>query len=822
MKTGKRILAIFLSLLMVVLLIPFASAEDGEMITGQCGESIFWSLNDQGKLSIFGNGKMQPEMIEFHESEEDGGGTYYEPSYEWFQYRNKVKKIEIENGITDIGLNAFEYFRNLTDVSIPNSVKEIKNYAFYCCKSLLQISIPDGVEMIGYNVFGRCDSLETVSIGSGLSQMGDAFAECYSLHSFYVSPNNTSYCSDDGVIYNKDKTGFVQFPLAKTELTIPNTVEYIGWRAFQNCTKLSEVTIPDSVTEIAPYAFYGCSGLNSITIPNSVTKVGWDAFSCCSALRTVVIGSGVAEIGEMAFSYCESLKAIDVVANNATYCSVDGVLYDKARTILIQIPLAKTRVFVADGTITIAERASESLDGESKLESVVISDTVEQIGDFAFRGCRNLESVTIGNGLVSIGKEAFSECNMTSIAIPKSIINIYRGAFLGCSSLSDVYYAGTEEEWNGIAIDSLNESLMRAMIHFGYSNIYNLGEETYSFENFIDNDSYGHCFGMSSTSSMYYLGLLNLSTLGGNADQTLNSFVLTDAVRAPICHYQAIQGSYSRSATVAGGSYYLSRDYNIESDWNAVVNYVKDHNYDGKGNLQIGFRKADQGGHAINFLRYESVDGQERIYAYDNNFPTIETYFYRDSSGRVWQAPYSTFGGAIDCIALRDVSYYYSLAEQFDATHVIYAAENSISIDNAEVSPMECDLEDGEYFMYEIPPTCTQVEIVPRKDDAAFTYMDHTYQFGQVNNDTYGVITLSKSDEGTPADASGFTIHNAPEATHTHTDADNDGYCDTCDEMMEGGSHCPKCGKIHNGNFFDKLTGFFHKIIYRLTHLFKR
>ncbi len=109
---------------------------------------------------------------------------------------------------------------------------------------------------------------------------------------------------------------------------------------------------------------------------------------------------------------------------------------------------------------------------------------------------------------------------------------------------------------------------------------------------------------------------------------------------------------------MAGGSTYLHQAPDIASDWLAVVNYVKNNAYDGTGLLQIGIRNAS-GGHAINFLRYENVGGQDRIYAYDNNFPSQEVYLYRDSQGRVCEAPQQTFQNAITCIALRDIRTYF-------------------------------------------------------------------------------------------------------------------------------------------------------------------
>ena len=176
---------------------------------------------------------------------------------------------------------------------------------------------------------------------------------------------------------------------------------------------------------------------------------------------------------------------------------------------------------------------------------------------------------------------------------------------------------------------------------------------------------------------------------------------------------------------------------------------MRNHNYDGTGVLQIGFRKKDQGGHAINFLRYENVNGQDRIYAYDNNFPTQETYFYRDSSGYVRQTPVQTFSGAIDCIALRDCRIYFNSVGDFDPTHVLYMAKDAASVEGEyPYSYMEAGFSDEEYVMYEIPANVDQVIIIPKRNNATFIYMDAEYSFGKITDETRGMLKLASESEG--------------------------------------------------------------------------
>lgn len=292
-------------------------------------------------------------------------------------------------------------------------------------------------------------------------------------------------------------------------------------------------------------------------------------------------------------------------------------------------------------------------------------------------------------------------------------------------------------------------------------NVYNLGEETYSFNNFGDNDSAGgHCFGMSVTSSGYYTGELDVSEIGLSSSKQLYTVGLSADVKEPICHYQAIQGTVRNNAIVAGGKPFRTPYENIESDWTEVVNYVKNHNYDNKGTLQVINWVNAEGGHAMNFLYYSNVNGQDRIYVYDNNFPNTETYFYKDSSGKIRQAPKSTFDNALNSIGLLDVKKYLESTDNFDFTHVIYAYEGEISIEGVEGYPMLGTEGEQIKYLYEIPANLNQVKIIPQVDNAEFSYLDEEYSFGKVDDATVGVFTLASLDGDTDAQSPGLTIEN--------------------------------------------------------------
>ena len=213
--------------------------------------------------------------------------------------------------------NAFSYNTNLTSVTIPSSVTTIWGGAFADCHALTSVTIPSSVTSIGEGAFTYCTQLPSVTIGSGVTSIGDdAFSGCYVL----------------------------------TSVTIPNSVITIGDYAFDEC-HLTSVTIPSSVTSIGESAFGGCQ-LTSVTIPSSVTSIGQQAFAGCP-LTSVTIPSSVTSIGESAFEGCDNLTSINVDTNNPIYTSVDGVLYNKNVSVLIQCPEAKAGSLVIPNSVVV-------------------------------------------------------------------------------------------------------------------------------------------------------------------------------------------------------------------------------------------------------------------------------------------------------------------------------------------------------------------------------------------------------------------------------------------------------------------------------------
>ncbi len=366
--------------------------------------------------------------------------------------------VTIPSTVISIGYRAF-YNSEITELIISDGVKEIGDYAFWATK-ITELSIPDSVVSIGAHAFQQCTSLTRVSIGAGVESIGDyAFHWCGNISDgITVSEDNSCYASLDGVLFNKSMTELILYAGETTEnYTVPDGVEKIASYAFYCNDDFSSIEFPDSLLEIGEYAFYKCSSLTKIHFSEQLEIIGEDAFAYCDAitelvlpdslvtieslafykceaLETVSVGSGLAVIaGSNPFSGDSSLKEISVSEDNSWFYTEDGVLFDKNKT-LICYPVAKsgTSYTVPDGTTAIGAWAFGSVvTSYSKLESVVIPDSVVNIGDAAFCSCINLTNVDFGEGVKYIDYWAFNGTSLASIDLPDSLTGIGERAFLG-------------------------------------------------------------------------------------------------------------------------------------------------------------------------------------------------------------------------------------------------------------------------------------------------------------------------------------------------------------------------------------------------------
>ena len=339
--------------------------------------------------------------------------------YGTFRLCENLKNIKIPDSVTEINERAFEQCKNLTDITIPNNVTTIGDYAFFNCENLINVIMPNNLKEIGEGAFGGCTSLIDIAIPGSVTTIG-IYAFSYTKWLENQKSKKTLIIVNGILIDAESATG---------DVTIPNNVTCIGGGAFSNCTTLTSITIPNSVTKIGDFAFNSCTSLTDIKIPNSVTEIGRFAFYNCTDLRNFIVDD-----------------------DNQDFSSIDGVLYNKDKTTLIQYPCGNTRTdyIVPD---SVKEIGHSAFKGCTNILSITIPDNVETIGGgsgigsggggfFAggvFSDCTNLTSVTLPSNLKAISTSLFSNCSkLKNIIIPDKVTYIGSDAFAYCSSLESI------------------------------------------------------------------------------------------------------------------------------------------------------------------------------------------------------------------------------------------------------------------------------------------------------------------------------------------------------------------------------------------------
>jgi hypothetical protein len=230
-----------------------------------------------------------------------------------FEYKGKETTVNIPARIQNLPVSEF-YFKNnyiITSVIIPSGITKIPENAFERCYNLTSVTIPNSVIIIGDFAFSYCESLKSIIIPSSVTSIGaTAFSNCESLTAISVDDGNTTYISQDGILYNKNKTILVKYPEGKKEFTfaIPDSVTTIADYALV-LAPLSSVNIPDSITNIGRFAFSDSESLTNVTLGKSVTIIG-DAAFACSSLSSITIPNSVIYIGGGAFYWCDKLTSV--------------------------------------------------------------------------------------------------------------------------------------------------------------------------------------------------------------------------------------------------------------------------------------------------------------------------------------------------------------------------------------------------------------------------------------------------------------------------------------------------------------------------------
>ena len=461
------------------------TAEAAEVSSGQCGDSVTWTLDDQGTLTISGTGKMYDYTYTW---EAGKGGTIDTP---WFGLREQIRKVVVGKGVTYIGTEAFAGLYNLTSVSLPAGLEGLGNSVFCGCEKLTSVTIPDGVRYAGGNLFLGCHSLKTVSLPDSLQGLGGCtFMECTSL----------------------------------TTVTLPRRLNQVTWHMFYGCTALTTVTLPGGIQEISEGAFSGCKALSTVHFGGS--KAGWQAvtvrsdnealkrakvdYAAAAMLPAPKLTGSVNRYGELTLNWT-AVKGSDSYQifraekfrNSWLYYRCDWVGGSQTSLVPSQHEAGETYIYKiramanndtagicsneytftynptgpgaassgsgkcgdnakwtldTSGTLTISgtgamydydfigERnpAPWCADGlNNRVRTVVVKKGITELGYNAFAECPQLEKVTLPSGLKRIGSCAFIGCySLPELTIPATVTTIESNAFTLCNSIKTLTLPG--------------------------------------------------------------------------------------------------------------------------------------------------------------------------------------------------------------------------------------------------------------------------------------------------------------------------------------------------------------------------------------------
>ena len=321
-----------------------------------------------------------------------------------------LRELVLPNTVERIERSAFAGTMELHELVIPGNVQEIGDNAFNGCLQLSSLTLSEGIRVIEEMAFSNCSDLTKVLIPASVERLGDGvFSDCLAMTQIAVAPESEHFVVRDDILYSKDLSVLVHYPASKEEqeFTIPEEVRKIAGLAFASNYFLMEVMLGDHLEEVGSYAFARCSSLSFMSLPAQTTRLGVSPFHDCTMLLE-----------------------IEVDPSNPCYSSIDGVLYNKEQTQLIQYPAGLYDDFykVPDTVREIAENACYDA---QDLEVLKIPAGVRKIGDMAFAFCDQLRDVEIRVAdptQVEVGLMAFFSVAGTprTLRVPKGSSKLYK------------------------------------------------------------------------------------------------------------------------------------------------------------------------------------------------------------------------------------------------------------------------------------------------------------------------------------------------------------------------------------------------------------
>ncbi|MGN1295721.1 MAG: leucine-rich repeat protein, partial [Bacilli bacterium] len=440
---------------------------------------------------------------------------------------SSLSSISLNDNIANIGIFAFCSCKSLTELKVPNSLKMINSYSFYDCSALESLTIgenvtyidycsfsknaiktliiPDSVRNIETQAFEGCNSLESIKFGKGLRNIGyPAFGKTSSLITEYEGANYLGsqenpykilyYVGDniENLSIHKDTEiiagGFFYENKKIKKLILPNNVKSISYGAF-NSLSLQSVTLNSGLIFISTFAFGTCPQLLEIYNLSSISIGKYSKIdhyhNAIDIYTSLDSPSKIQECDKDGFQfYVKNSNEIYLTGYFGEQTkltlpdSYQGQNYKIHQNAFYGSKL--TEVIISSGVTEIEKYAFRR---STNLEKVIISDSVQKVGNSCFSSCSSLISAVIGSQ-VELGSYVFNYCYaLKSVVIRNKNISIPNMTFYGCNALSEIYYYGDASSWNDCFIgDELNGNLSSSTIYYYSENEPALNEEGTAYD----------------------------------------------------------------------------------------------------------------------------------------------------------------------------------------------------------------------------------------------------------------------------------------------------------------------------------------------------
>lgn len=322
-----------------------------------------------------------------------------------------------------------------TNYKVPDEFTSIGQYGIMNTDNMTSLDLNKVNKTTSNSVYGA-RNLQTITIPTGLTKDGlkeGAIVACDKINKYKVADDNPDFIDIDGVVFNRDKNKLFFYPPSKAGATyaIPETVKEIAAQSFQAANNLTSITIPKAVEKVGTAAFRNMPNLETVTFekPSSTTTLEQAAFRGCEKLKTVTLPATITELNDV-FNGCKELETVTMPADS------------KLKTIKPNVFTTnkKLKTFKFEGNCDLETIEENAFANAESLESFNMPKSVTNIKRNAFSGCTNMKTATFDKDAViqKIGSGAFADCGLESLDIPKNVQEIEKEAFRNCGALEKI------------------------------------------------------------------------------------------------------------------------------------------------------------------------------------------------------------------------------------------------------------------------------------------------------------------------------------------------------------------------------------------------